>query len=55
MPKRKRPITTGNIVFEIFFILSYPFIAIFSAAVTVLVWAFSFPSKLIAFFSKIRK
>ncbi|NQW76842.1 MAG: hypothetical protein HQ448_08560 [Cytophagales bacterium] len=54
MPKRKRPVTVGNIVFEIFFILSYPFIALFSAAVTLLVWIFSFPSKLIAFFSKIK-
>jgi hypothetical protein len=54
MPKRKRPITAGNVAFEIFFILSYPFIALFSAAVTLLVWIFSFPSKLIAFFSKIK-
>ncbi|MFM6948474.1 MAG: hypothetical protein ACKOWQ_05620 [Aquirufa sp.] len=49
MPKKKRPITAGNIVFEIFFILSYPFIAVFSAAVTVIVWIFSLPSKILAF------
>ncbi|MHA8062135.1 hypothetical protein PQG22_12765 [Aquirufa beregesia] len=50
MAKRKRPITAGNIVFEIFFILSYPFIAVFSVLVTTIVWIFSLPSKIIAFF-----
>ncbi|CAM3430289.1 MULTISPECIES: hypothetical protein [Aquirufa] len=50
MAKRKRPITAGNVVFEIFFILSYPFIATFSVLVTILVWIFSLPSKIIAFF-----
>jgi hypothetical protein len=49
MAKRKRPITAGNVVFEIFFILSYPFIAVFSMAVTILVWLFSLPSKILAF------
>jgi hypothetical protein len=49
MTKRKRPITVGHVIFEVFFILSYPFIAVFSAAVTVLVWIFSLPSKLVAF------
>jgi len=51
MGRKKRPITAGNIVFEIFFILSYPFIAVFSAAVTVIVWIFSLPSKILAFLS----
>jgi len=52
MNKRKRPITAGHVVFEIFFILSYPFIAVFSTAVTVLVWLFSIPSRIIALFSR---
>jgi hypothetical protein len=52
MAKKKREITAGHIVFEVFFILSYPFIAVFSALVTVLVWIFSLPSKLLAFFSR---
>jgi hypothetical protein len=52
MTKRKRPITAGHVIFEVFFILSYPFIAGFSAVVTVLVWIFSLPSKLVAFFSR---
>jgi hypothetical protein len=51
MPKKKRPITAGQIAFEVLFILSYPFLAIFSASVTVLVWVFSIPSRIIAFFS----
>jgi hypothetical protein len=52
MNKRKRPITAGHVVFEIFFILSYPFIAAFSMAVTVLVWIFSLPSRVVALFSR---
>ncbi len=52
MNKRKRPITTGHVVFEVLFILSYPFIAAFSVAVTILVWVFSLPSRLVALFSR---
>ncbi|MHA8065664.1 hypothetical protein V7S76_03170 [Aquirufa sp. ROCK2-A2] len=52
MAKKKREITAGHIIFEIFFILSYPFIAVFSALVTVLVWVFSLPSKLISLFGR---
>ena len=52
MNKRKRPITAGHVVFEVLFILSYPFIAAFSVAVTVLVWIFSLPSRLVALFSR---
>jgi hypothetical protein len=52
MNKRKRPITAGHIIFEVFFILSYPFIAAFSVAVTVLVWIFSLPSRLVALFNR---
>jgi hypothetical protein len=51
MPRKKRPITVGQLAFEVFFILSYPFLAVFSAAVTLLVWLFSIPSRIIAFFS----
>jgi hypothetical protein len=50
MAKRKRPITAGTVAFEILFILSYPFIAAFSATVTVLVWTLSLPSRILAFF-----
>jgi hypothetical protein len=50
MAKRKRPITAGTVAFEVLFILSYPFIAAFSATVTVLVWVLSLPSRIMAFF-----
>ncbi|WP_395767369.1 hypothetical protein [Aquirufa sp.] len=50
MAKRKRPITAGNVAFEILFILSYPFIAAFSLAITISVWLLSFPSRVLAFF-----
>jgi hypothetical protein len=49
MPKPKRPITAGQVVFEIFFILSYPFIAAFTMVSTVLVWIFSLLSKIVSF------
>jgi hypothetical protein len=52
MNKKKRPITAGHVVFEVLFILSYPFIAAFSVAVTILVWVFSLPSRLVALFSR---
>jgi len=50
MPKQKRPITAGQVIFEIFFILSYPFIAAFTLVSTVLVWFFSLVSKVVSFF-----
>jgi len=49
MPKAKKPITAGQVIFEIFFILSYPFLAVFSATVTFLVWFFSLLSRMASF------
>ncbi|WP_159102737.1 hypothetical protein [Flectobacillus major] len=56
MPKEKRPLTTGGIIFNILYTLAFPAIATFAFLYTVLVWIFSIPSKVIAFFaSKIKK
>jgi len=50
MPRKKRPITAGQVIFEVIFILAYPFIAAFTLASTIIVWFFSLISKVVSFF-----
>lgn len=49
MPRPKRPITLGHVVFNVIYTLAFPAIATFAFLYTVLVWIFSIPSKIIAF------
>ena len=49
MPRPKRPITFGHVVFNVIYTLAFPAIATFAFLYTVLVWIFSIPSKIIAF------
>ncbi|MDZ7897448.1 MAG: hypothetical protein U5N85_05395 [Arcicella sp.] len=49
MPRPKRQITFGHIVFNVLYILAFPAISTFAFLYTVLVWIFSVPSKIIAF------
>jgi hypothetical protein len=47
MPRQKRPLTTGGIIFNILYTLAFPAIATFAFLYTVLVWILSIPSKLL--------
>lgn len=49
MKKRKRELNFSGSVFNVIFILAYPVIIVFYSLFNLLVWLFSFPSKLLTF------
>ena len=51
MPRNKRKITFGHIVFNVLYTLAFPAIAVFAFLYTALVWVFSIPSRIIVFFA----